>query len=47
MTGDALSTEVGRFFGHAEVRYIRKPFRMAELVEAIEQVLNRNQRPGF
>ena len=42
-TGDVVNSQTRKFFAQAGVQYIRKPFRIQELVEAIENVLNRTQ----
>lgn len=43
VTGDVVNAQTKRFFTQAGVQYIRKPFRIQELVEAIEGLLNRSQ----
>ncbi|HYR86555.1 MAG TPA: ATP-binding protein [Terriglobia bacterium] len=47
VTGDVVNDQTKRFFTQAGVQYIRKPFRIQELVEAIESVLNRTQPQNF
>jgi CheY-like chemotaxis protein len=47
VTGDVLNEETDDFFNQTGVRFIRKPFRSVELVEAAEQVLSRTQQLGF
>jgi signal transduction histidine kinase/ActR/RegA family two-component response regulator len=47
VTGDVVSAETKRFFTQAGVQYIRKPFRIQELVDAIEGLLSRTQPLGF
>lgn len=47
VTGDALNQETEQFFAETGVSYIRKPFRMVELVAAAEQVLSRDPRRDF
>jgi two-component system NtrC family sensor kinase len=46
VTGDVVSADTKRFFSQAGARYIRKPFRIQELVDAIEGLLSRNQPLG-
>jgi signal transduction histidine kinase/ActR/RegA family two-component response regulator len=46
VTGDVVNAQTKRFFMQAGVQYIRKPFRIHELVESIEGVLNRTQLLG-
>jgi signal transduction histidine kinase/ActR/RegA family two-component response regulator len=43
VTGDVVNAQTKRFFTQAGVQYIRKPFRIQELVEAIQGVLSRTQ----
>ena len=47
MTGEAISVEARRFYAQAGVQYLRKPFRIQDLVDAIEGLLSRNPPPGF
>ncbi|PYS37141.1 MAG: hypothetical protein DMG14_22340 [Acidobacteria bacterium] len=47
VTGDVPVDETKHSLMQTGVRCIRKPFRTAELVEAIEQVLSQSQRLGF
>jgi CheY-like chemotaxis protein len=46
VTGDVVNAQTKRFFNQAGVQYVRKPFRINELVEAIEGVLSRTQPAG-
>jgi nitrogen-specific signal transduction histidine kinase/ActR/RegA family two-component response regulator len=46
VTGDVVNTRTKRFFGESRVQYIRKPFRIQELLDAIDGVLSRNQPQG-
>jgi CheY-like chemotaxis protein len=46
VTGDVVNDETKRFFTQAGVQYIRKPFRIHELVESIEGLLSRTQPLG-
>jgi signal transduction histidine kinase/CheY-like chemotaxis protein len=47
VTGDVVNAQTKRFFTQAGVRYIRKPFRIQELVDGIEGMLSRNQTQSF
>ena len=47
VTGDVSSEGIDQFLTQSGVKYIRKPFRMVELVAAAEEVVNRNLRRGF
>ena len=40
VTGDVVNAQTKRFFEQAGVQYLRKPFRIQELVEAIEGLVN-------
>jgi len=46
VTGDVVNAQTKRFFDQAGVQYIRKPFRIHELLESIEGLLNRTQLLG-
>ncbi len=46
VTGDVVNAQTKRFFSQAGVAYIRKPFRIHELVDAIEGLLSRSQPLG-
>jgi len=46
VTGDVVNAQTKRFFEQAGVQYIRKPFRIHELLESIEGLLNRTQLLG-
>ena len=46
VTGDVVSTQTKRFFTQVGVQYLRKPFRIHELVDAIEGLINRSQPLG-
>jgi signal transduction histidine kinase/ActR/RegA family two-component response regulator len=43
VTGDVVNAQTKRFFAQAGVECLRKPFRIHELVEAIEGLINRSQ----
>ena len=47
VTGDVVNTQTKRFFLQAGVQYIRKPFKIQELVDAIEGILSRTQPQSF
>ena len=46
VTGDVVNAQTKRFFTQVGVMYIRKPFRIQELVDAIEGLLTRTQSLG-
>jgi len=46
VTGDVVNAQTKRFFTQAGVQYIRKPFRIQELMDAIEGLLSRTQPLG-
>jgi nitrogen-specific signal transduction histidine kinase len=46
VTGDVVNAQTKHFFTQAGVLYIRKPFRIHELVDAIEGLLTRKQLLG-
>jgi len=46
VTGDVIGAQTERFLAQAGVRYLRKPFRIHELVDAIEGLINRRQPLG-
>ena len=43
VTGDVVNTQTKRFLEQAGIQPLRKPFKIQELVEAIEGLLSRNQ----
>lgn len=43
VTGDVVNAQTKRFFAQSGVQFIRKPFRINELVESVEGVLNRTR----
>jgi len=47
MTGEAITAEARQFYAQSGVQYLRKPFRIQDLVDAIEGLLSRNPPPGF
>lgn len=47
VTGDVVNDQTKRFFLQAGVQYIRKPFKIQELVDAIEGMLSRSQPQSF
>jgi signal transduction histidine kinase/ActR/RegA family two-component response regulator len=46
VTGDVVNAQTKRFFAQTGVQFIRKPFRINELVESVESMLNRIQPQG-
>ena len=46
VTGDVVSTQTERFFAQVGVQYLRKPFRIHELVDSIEGLISRSQPLG-
>jgi CheY-like chemotaxis protein len=47
VTGDIVNAQTKRFFAQAGVSFIRKPFRIHELLEAIDGVISRNLTHNF
>ena len=47
VTGDVVNVQTKHFFAQAGVQYLRKPFKIQELVEAIEGIISRNQPQNF
>ena len=47
VTGDVVNEDTMEFLRQTGVAYIRKPFKSAELVNAVETVINRSQRQDF
>jgi signal transduction histidine kinase/ActR/RegA family two-component response regulator len=47
MTGDVITVQARQFYAQAGVQYLRKPFRIRDLVEAVEGLFSRNPQPGF
>jgi len=46
VTGDVVNAQTKRFFTQAGVQFIRKPFKIQDLLEAIENIFNRSQLQG-
>jgi DNA-binding response OmpR family regulator len=46
VTGDVVNSETKQFFTQAGVQYVRKPFRLQELVDAVDGLLSRTQPLG-
>lgn len=46
VTGDVVNAQTKRFFTRAGLQFIRKPFRIYELVDAVEGLLNQTQPQG-
>ena len=47
MTGDVITPHARQFYAQSGVQYLRKPFRIQDLVDAVEGLLSRNPPPGF
>ena len=47
MIGDLITPEARQFYAQSGVQYLRKPFRIQDLIDAVEGLLNRNPPPGF
>jgi CheY-like chemotaxis protein len=47
MTGDVITPQARQFYAQSGVQYLRKPFRIQDLVDAVEGLLSRNPLPGF
>jgi signal transduction histidine kinase/ActR/RegA family two-component response regulator len=47
MTGDMITPQARQFYAQSGVQYLRKPFRIQDLVDAVEGLLSRNPPPGF
>ena len=47
VTGDVVNAQTKRFFLQAGVQFLRKPFRIQDLIESVETLINRNQPQGF
>jgi len=43
VTGDVVNAQTDRFFAESGVQYLLKPFRIQELVDAIDDLLSRTQ----
>jgi len=46
ITGEALTAQVRQFYAQSGVQYLRKPFRIQDLIDAVEGLLSRNPQPG-
>ena len=46
MTGDVAAADNRQFYAQNGIQILRKPFRIQELLESVEQLFNRNQQPG-
>jgi len=46
MTGDVVASDNRQFYAQNGVQLLRKPFRIQELLEAVDHLFNRNQPPG-
>jgi signal transduction histidine kinase len=47
MTGDVITPQARQFYAESGVQYLRKPFRIQDLVDAVEGLLSRNPLLGF
>jgi CheY-like chemotaxis protein len=47
MTGDVITPQTRQFYAQSGVQYLRKPFRIQDLVDAVEGLLSRNPPPDF
>ncbi len=47
LTGDVISPQARKFFTETGVQYLKKPFRIGDLVEAVEDLFIRCQPQGF
>jgi len=47
MTGELMTPQARHFYAQSGVQYLRKPFRIHDLVDAVEALLSRNPPPGF
>jgi len=46
LTGDVITAGARQFYAQSGAQYLRKPFRIQDLVEAVEGLLSRNLPPG-
>jgi len=46
MIGDAITPNARQSYAQSGVEYLRKPFRIQDLVDAVEELLSRNPPPG-
>jgi DNA-binding response OmpR family regulator len=42
-----ITSQARQFYAQPGVQYLRKPFRIQDLVDAVEELLSRNPPPGF
>jgi CheY-like chemotaxis protein len=47
MTGDVITAQAKQFFTQSGVQFLRKPFRIQDLLEAVEGLFSRSQPQGF
>ena len=47
MTGDVITSQARQSYAQSGVQYLRKPFRIQDLIDAVEGLLSRNPPPGF
>ena len=46
ITGDVATSDNRQFYTQNGVHLLRKPFRIQELLESVDQLFSRNQLPG-
>jgi signal transduction histidine kinase len=46
ITGDVVASDSRQFYTQNSVQLLRKPFRIQELLESVDQLFNRNRQPG-
>lgn len=46
ITGDVGASDTRQFYAQNGVQLLRKPFRIQELLECVDNLFNRNQQPG-
>jgi CheY-like chemotaxis protein len=46
LAGDVITAEARQFYAQPDVQYLRKPFRIQDLVDAVEGLLSRSLPPG-
>jgi signal transduction histidine kinase/CheY-like chemotaxis protein len=47
LIGDVITPQARQFYAQSGVQYLRKPFRIQDLVDAVEGLLSRNPLRGF
>jgi len=46
ITGDVIATDLRQFYAQNGVQFLRKPFRIQELLESVDRLFNRSPQPG-